>query len=93
MDKPWVSKCCVSKIDPRLPCSKDVHVRQKESIGVASMWKVVSWLLDASYQYSSHEDWNLRDINIGHEESQAYDRKCANLFQMNNGLLYTSEPD
>jgi hypothetical protein len=28
-----------------------------------------------------------------HEETQAYDRKCAFKFQMNNGSLYTSELD
>ena len=26
-----------------------------------------------------------------HEETQTYDRKCTNTFQMNNGSLYTSE--
>ena len=27
------------------------------------------------------------------EESQAYDRNCADIIQMNNGSLYTSKPD
>lgn len=32
-----------------------------------------------------------RDNIAGHEESQVYDKNWANIFQMNNGLLYTSE--
>ena len=30
--------------------------------------------------------------NVGHEESQAYGKYRAYIFQLNNGSLYTSEP-
>jgi hypothetical protein len=40
----------------------------------------------------SHVFYILSTSDKENEETQAYDRKCADIFQMNNGSLYTSKP-